>query len=105
MTTLELLRSDATIEAIATHLDSLTHADRVSEVRAFKGRDLRALHELTADRPAPLEHFVPSSVPDGVPVRRRGGELAGGPLCVHSKPAAAAALTLAWCCSAVAAKA
>ncbi|MAB80111.1 MAG: hypothetical protein CMJ89_12235 [Planctomycetes bacterium] len=72
MSTLELLRSAETIESIAHRLDALSHSDRVRELRALKARDLRALHELTAGRPAPLSHFVPPSVSDDVPVRHHG---------------------------------
>ena len=72
MTTPELIRSSAPIEEIAARLDALEHAERVAEVRTLKGSDLRALYELTADRPAPKAHFVPPSIPDGVPVRHLG---------------------------------
>ena len=72
MTTPELIRSGATIEEVAARLDILKHAERVAEVRSLKASDLRALYELTADRPAPTAHFVPPSIPDGVPVRHFG---------------------------------
>jgi len=67
-----MIRSGASIEEIAARLDLLQHAERVAEVRTWKASDLRALYELTADRPAPKAHFVPPSVPDGVPVRHFG---------------------------------
>jgi hypothetical protein len=72
MTTHNLLAEGAPIEAIATRLDALTHPERLTDIRALTAKDLRALYELTADRPAPKAHFVPPSIPDGLPVRHFG---------------------------------
>ena len=72
MKTPEMIRTGAPIDEIEARLDLLQPDERITEVRTWSAKDLRVLYELTADRPAPKAHFVPPSVPDGVPVRHFG---------------------------------
>lgn len=68
----QLLASGSPPEEIEAHLDEIDHAARVAEVRALKGKELARLHDLCAGREVGLDHFVPPSVADGVPVRHHG---------------------------------
>ncbi len=60
------------IEAIASHLDSLSHADRLAEMRTLQGKPLGKLYDLAEGRHTDLPFYVPEDVPAGTPVVHHG---------------------------------
>lgn len=68
-----LIRGEASIDAIAAHLDALADEAREAEVNALGRKDQARLFDKAADAlPIRLTHFVPAALDDLVPVRHPG---------------------------------
>jgi len=56
----DLLARTTSHDEISTHLDSLSTEDRLAQVLAVRGRNVKALYEAVKDAPpVPLEEFLP----------------------------------------------
>jgi hypothetical protein len=73
MALIDLTRSEAKIQEIAAHTDSLDHATRLADLYALTSDDQRRLYEKAEDAPPlDLDYFVPPSTPDLAEVIHHG---------------------------------
>ena len=66
------LLDGAAAAELASHLDALSHEDRLAEVRTLQGSALGKLYERVEGQHTDLAFFVPAGVADGQPVIHHG---------------------------------
>ncbi len=68
----ELLDGGESISAIATHLDGLTHQERVSQVTTLRPKQVAALYQCAEGCHVEMTFFVPDGVAEGTEVVHHG---------------------------------
>ncbi len=68
----QAVRPGGDIDAIANYLDGLSPERRVGELRSLARVQVGQLYDLATGRGCDVDHFVPTSVADGEPVRHFG---------------------------------